>query len=117
MKIIKIQYLYNWYLFKNTAYISTTEALIFLFQANTQNSWPVGGNDYTLHQPVTSSAADNKNPALVTASVGEIEKWHIELVGISILYLWKNFQYFVIAAVLKINFVTDLRKEFQLTEP
>uniref|UniRef100_A0A8B9DXI4 Serologically defined colon cancer antigen 8 n=1 Tax=Anser cygnoides TaxID=8845 RepID=A0A8B9DXI4_ANSCY len=60
--------------------------------ANTQNSWPVGGNDYTLHQPVTSSAADNKNPALVTASVGEIEKWHIELVGISILYLWKNFQ-------------------------
>lgn len=54
--------------------------------ANTQNSWPVGGNDYTLHQPVTSSAADNKNPALVTASVGEIEKWHIELEKLKLLY-------------------------------
>ncbi|XP_035419965.1 serologically defined colon cancer antigen 8 isoform X2 [Cygnus atratus] len=54
--------------------------------ANTQNSWPVGGNDYTLHQSVTSSAADNKNPALVTASVGEIEKWHIELEKLKLLY-------------------------------
>ncbi|XP_040409492.1 serologically defined colon cancer antigen 8 isoform X2 [Cygnus olor] len=54
--------------------------------ANTQNSWPVGGNDYTLHQSVTSPAADNKNPALVTASVGEMEKWHIELEKLKLLY-------------------------------
>ncbi|XP_068532451.1 serologically defined colon cancer antigen 8 isoform X6 [Anas acuta] len=54
--------------------------------ANTQNSWPVGGNDYSLHQPVTSSAAENKNPALVTASVGEIEKWHVELEKLKLLY-------------------------------
>ncbi|XP_071891735.1 serologically defined colon cancer antigen 8 isoform X3 [Anas platyrhynchos] len=54
--------------------------------ANTQNSWPVGGNDYSLHQPVTSSAAENKNPTLVTASVGEIEKWHVELEKLKLLY-------------------------------
>uniref|UniRef100_A0A8C3GJG4 Serologically defined colon cancer antigen 8 n=1 Tax=Cairina moschata TaxID=8855 RepID=A0A8C3GJG4_CAIMO len=54
--------------------------------ANTQSSWPVGGNNYSLHQPVTSAAADNKNPALVTASVGEIEKWHVELEKLKLLY-------------------------------
>ncbi|NWH63660.1 SDCG8 protein, partial [Geococcyx californianus] len=53
--------------------------------ANTQNSWPVGGNDRSMHQPVTSSPR-NKDQAFVTAAVGEIEKWHIELEKLKLLY-------------------------------
>ncbi|XP_009955588.1 PREDICTED: serologically defined colon cancer antigen 8 homolog, partial [Leptosomus discolor] len=54
--------------------------------ANTQNSWPVGSNDCSMHQPVTSSAADSKAQAFVPAAVGEIEKWHAELEKLKLLY-------------------------------
>ncbi|KAK4824009.1 hypothetical protein QYF61_009223 [Mycteria americana] len=54
--------------------------------ANTQNSWPVGGNDYSMRQPITSSPAHNKDQAFVTAAVGEIEKWHAELEKLKLLY-------------------------------
>ncbi|NXY41842.1 SDCG8 protein, partial [Ceuthmochares aereus] len=55
--------------------------------ANTQNSWPVGANDCIMHQLVTSSPARNKDQhALVTAAVGEIEKWHEELEKLKLLY-------------------------------
>ncbi|XP_063184991.1 serologically defined colon cancer antigen 8 isoform X4 [Chroicocephalus ridibundus] len=54
--------------------------------ANTQSSWPVGGNDCSVHQPVTSSPAHNKDQAFVTAAVGEIEKWHVELEKLKLLY-------------------------------
>ncbi|NXN46216.1 SDCG8 protein, partial [Rhinoptilus africanus] len=54
--------------------------------ANTQSSWPVGGNDCSMCQPVTSSPARNKDQAFVTAAVGEIEKWHVELEKLKLLY-------------------------------
>ncbi|XP_064301868.1 serologically defined colon cancer antigen 8 isoform X2 [Phalacrocorax carbo] len=54
--------------------------------ANTQNSWPVGGNDCSMRQPVTSSPAHNKDQAFVTAAVGEVEKWHAELEKLKLLY-------------------------------
>ncbi|NXT50119.1 SDCG8 protein, partial [Pluvianellus socialis] len=54
--------------------------------ANTQSSWPVGGNDRSMRQPVTSSPAHNKDQAFVTAPVGEIEKWHVELEKLKLLY-------------------------------
>ncbi|NXN30826.1 SDCG8 protein, partial [Nycticryphes semicollaris] len=54
--------------------------------ANTQNSWPVGDNDCTMHQPVTSSPTHNKDQACFKAAVGEIEKWHVELEKLKLLY-------------------------------
>ncbi|XP_042651536.1 serologically defined colon cancer antigen 8 isoform X1 [Tyto alba] len=54
--------------------------------ANTQNSWPVGDSDRSMHQPVTSSSARNKDQAFVTAAVAEVEKWPIELEKLKLLY-------------------------------
>ncbi|NXV14487.1 SDCG8 protein, partial [Cepphus grylle] len=54
--------------------------------ANTQSSWPVGGNDCSIRQPVTSSPTHNKDQAFVRAAVGEIEKWHVELEKLKLLY-------------------------------
>ncbi|XP_052662425.1 serologically defined colon cancer antigen 8 isoform X1 [Harpia harpyja] len=54
--------------------------------ANTQNSWPVGGNDCSMRQPVTSSPVHNKDQAFVTAAVGETEKWAVELEKLKLLY-------------------------------
>ncbi|XP_054675170.1 serologically defined colon cancer antigen 8 isoform X2 [Grus americana] len=54
--------------------------------ANTQNSWIVGGNDCSMRQPVTSSPAHNKDKAFVTAAIGEIEKWPVELEKLKLLY-------------------------------
>ncbi|XP_065488588.1 serologically defined colon cancer antigen 8 isoform X3 [Caloenas nicobarica] len=54
--------------------------------ANTQNSCPLGGNDCSMHQPVTSSPARNKDQAFVTAAVEEIEKWRVELEKLKLLY-------------------------------
>ncbi|NXX89980.1 SDCG8 protein, partial [Centropus bengalensis] len=53
---------------------------------NTRNSWPVGGNDCSMHQTVTSPPVRNKDQALVTTAVGEIEKWHVELEKLKLLY-------------------------------
>ncbi|KAM6278931.1 serologically defined colon cancer antigen 8 isoform 3-T5 [Porphyrio hochstetteri] len=58
--------------------------------ANTQNSWVVGGNDCSVHQPATSSPAHNKDKAFVGAARGEIEKWHVELEKIKLLYQEKT---------------------------
>ncbi|KAF1541667.1 Serologically defined colon cancer antigen 8, partial [Eudyptula minor] len=54
--------------------------------ANTQNSWPVSGNDCSMRQPVTSSPAHDKDQAFVTAAVGEIAKWPVELEKLKLLY-------------------------------
>ncbi|XP_065689556.2 serologically defined colon cancer antigen 8 isoform X4 [Patagioenas fasciata] len=54
--------------------------------AHTQNSCPLGGNDCSMHWPVTSSPARNKDQASVTAAVEEIEKWHVELEKLKLLY-------------------------------
>ncbi|NXP56192.1 SDCG8 protein, partial [Heliornis fulica] len=54
--------------------------------ANTQNSWIVGGNDYSVHQPPNSTPARNKETAFERAAFGEIEKWHVELEKIKLLY-------------------------------
>ncbi|KFQ16847.1 Serologically defined colon cancer antigen 8, partial [Merops nubicus] len=54
--------------------------------ANTQNSWPSCANDRSIHQPVTSSPAHNKNQAFVTASAVEVEKWHVELEKLKLFY-------------------------------
>ncbi|XP_062428115.1 serologically defined colon cancer antigen 8 isoform X3 [Rhea pennata] len=54
--------------------------------ANTQNSWPVDGNDCSVRQPVTSSPACNKKQALASAAVGDAEKWHLELEKLKLLY-------------------------------
>ncbi|XP_064913950.1 serologically defined colon cancer antigen 8 isoform X3 [Columba livia] len=54
--------------------------------ADTQNSCPLGGNDCSMHRPVTSSPARNKDQASVTAAVEEIEKWHVELEKLKLLY-------------------------------
>uniref|UniRef100_A0A8B9QKS6 Serologically defined colon cancer antigen 8 n=2 Tax=Apteryx owenii TaxID=8824 RepID=A0A8B9QKS6_APTOW len=54
--------------------------------ANTQNSWPVDGNDCSVHQPVTSSPACNRKQALASAAVGDAEKWHLELEKLKLLY-------------------------------
>lgn len=70
--------------FKNTAYIIIIEALTFSFLANNQNS---RHNDLKLRQPSKSSSAYNRDPALVSKTVGEVEKWHVELVGIRIFFL------------------------------
>ncbi|NXT01554.1 SDCG8 protein, partial [Jacana jacana] len=53
--------------------------------ANTQNSWPVGGNDCSMRQPVTSSPTHNKDQACFKAAV-EVEKWHVELEKLKLLY-------------------------------
>ncbi|KFV55968.1 Serologically defined colon cancer antigen 8, partial [Gavia stellata] len=54
--------------------------------ANTQNSWPVGVSDCSMRQPVNSSPAHNKEQAFVTAAVGEIEKWPVEVEKLKLLY-------------------------------
>ncbi|XP_053920115.1 serologically defined colon cancer antigen 8 isoform X1 [Cuculus canorus] len=70
-----------------TAEHTLREQTLLDASANTQNSWPVGGNDCSMHQPLTSSPARNKDQqAFVTAAVGEIEKWHQELEKLKLLY-------------------------------
>ncbi|NXE22310.1 SDCG8 protein, partial [Ardeotis kori] len=54
--------------------------------ANTQNSWPLGDNGRSMHQPVSSSPAYDKDQAFVTAAVGEIEKWPAELEKLKLFY-------------------------------
>ncbi|XP_009871562.1 PREDICTED: serologically defined colon cancer antigen 8, partial [Apaloderma vittatum] len=54
--------------------------------ANMQNSCPVGANDCSMHQLVTSSPARDKDQPFVTATDGEIEKWHVELEKLKLLY-------------------------------
>ncbi|XP_052551663.1 serologically defined colon cancer antigen 8 isoform X2 [Tympanuchus pallidicinctus] len=43
-------------------------------------------NDLKLHQPSMSSSAYNRDPALVSKTVGEVEKWHVELEKLKLLY-------------------------------
>ncbi|XP_042667512.1 serologically defined colon cancer antigen 8 isoform X2 [Centrocercus urophasianus] len=43
-------------------------------------------NDVKLHQPSISSSAYNRDPALITKTVGEVEKWHVELEKLKLLY-------------------------------
>ncbi|XP_051472170.1 serologically defined colon cancer antigen 8 isoform X1 [Apus apus] len=68
-----------------TAEYTLREQTLLDASANTQNSWPIGGND-SMHQPVTSSPARNKDQAFVTATVGEIEKWNVELEKLKLIY-------------------------------
>ncbi|XP_010705139.1 serologically defined colon cancer antigen 8 homolog isoform X2 [Meleagris gallopavo] len=43
-------------------------------------------NDLKLRQPSKSSSAYNRDPALVSKTVGEVEKWHVELEKLKLLY-------------------------------
>ncbi|XP_032910172.1 serologically defined colon cancer antigen 8 isoform X5 [Catharus ustulatus] len=54
--------------------------------ANTQNSWPVGGQDCSTPQPVTSSPAHNKDQTFVPAASGDKEKWPVELENLKLHY-------------------------------
>ncbi|KFZ55349.1 Serologically defined colon cancer antigen 8, partial [Podiceps cristatus] len=69
-----------------TAEHTLREQTLLDASANTQNSWPVGGNDCSVRRPLTSSPAHSKDQAFVTAAVGEIEKWHVELEKLKLLY-------------------------------
>ncbi|KAM6407277.1 serologically defined colon cancer antigen 8 isoform 1-T2 [Pluvialis apricaria] len=69
-----------------TAEHTLREQTLLDASGNTQNSWPVGGNDCSTRQPVTSSPARNRDQAFITAAVGEIEKWHVELEKLKLLY-------------------------------
>ncbi|NXL88152.1 SDCG8 protein, partial [Alectura lathami] len=69
-----------------TAEYTLREQTLLDISANTQHSCPVGGNDCSLHQPVTSSSARDKDPAVLAGTVGEIEKWHVELEKLKLLY-------------------------------
>ncbi|XP_075268741.1 serologically defined colon cancer antigen 8 [Opisthocomus hoazin] len=69
-----------------TAEHTLREQTLLDASANTQISWPAGGNGCSKRQPVTSSLAQNKDQAVVTAAVGETEKWHVELEKLKLLY-------------------------------
>ncbi|KFM00850.1 Serologically defined colon cancer antigen 8, partial [Aptenodytes forsteri] len=69
-----------------TAEYMLREQTLLDASANTQNSWAVSGNDCSMRQPVTSSPAHNKDQAFVTAAVGEIAKWPVELEKLKLLY-------------------------------
>ncbi|XP_010189277.1 PREDICTED: serologically defined colon cancer antigen 8, partial [Mesitornis unicolor] len=69
-----------------TAEYRLMEQTLLDASANTRNSWPVGGNDHSTRQPVTSSPAHNKDQSFVTGAVGEIENWRVELEKLKLLY-------------------------------
>ncbi|NWT21094.1 SDCG8 protein, partial [Vireo altiloquus] len=69
-----------------TAEYTLREQTLLDPSANTQNSWPVGGKDCSTHQPVTSTAAHNKDQAFVTAASGDKAKWPAELENLKLLY-------------------------------
>ncbi|KFO53617.1 Serologically defined colon cancer antigen 8, partial [Corvus brachyrhynchos] len=69
-----------------TAEYTLREQTLLDVSANTQNSWPVGGKDCSTHQPVTSSAAHNKDQAFVTAASGDKAKWPVGLENLKLLY-------------------------------
>ncbi|XP_027539745.1 serologically defined colon cancer antigen 8 isoform X2 [Neopelma chrysocephalum] len=69
-----------------TAEYTLREQTLLDASANPQNSWPVGGKDFSMRQPVTSSPAHNKDQAFVTAVAGGIEKWPVELENLKLLY-------------------------------
>ncbi|XP_027743108.1 serologically defined colon cancer antigen 8 isoform X3 [Empidonax traillii] len=69
-----------------TAEYTLREQTLLDASANTQNSWPAGGKDFSTCQPVTSSPARNKDQAFVTAVAGGIEKWPVELENLKLLY-------------------------------
>ncbi|NWV54683.1 SDCG8 protein, partial [Daphoenositta chrysoptera] len=73
-----------------TAEYTLREQTLLDASANTQNSWPVGGRDCSTHQPVTSSAAHNKDQAFVTAASGDKAKRPVELETLKLLYQEKN---------------------------
>eukprot|EP00076_Gallus_gallus_P039568 XP_025005106.1 serologically defined colon cancer antigen 8 isoform X3 [Gallus gallus] len=66
-----------------TAEYTLGEQALLHTSANNQNS---RCNDLKLHQPSISSAAQNGDPALVSKTVGEVEKWHVELEKLKLLY-------------------------------
>ncbi|NXD90805.1 SDCG8 protein, partial [Chaetorhynchus papuensis] len=69
-----------------TAEYTLREQTLLDASANTEKSWPVGGKRCSTHQPVTSSAAHNKDQAFVTAASGDKAKWPVELENIKLLY-------------------------------
>ncbi|XP_064504746.1 serologically defined colon cancer antigen 8 isoform X2 [Pseudopipra pipra] len=69
-----------------TAEYTLKEQTLLDASADTQNSWPGGGKDFSMHHPVTSSPARNKDQAFVTAAAEGIEKWPVELENLKLLY-------------------------------
>ncbi|XP_074846192.1 serologically defined colon cancer antigen 8 isoform X3 [Carettochelys insculpta] len=54
--------------------------------ANIQNSWAVGGGASNLCQAAKSSPSQNKEQVLATTATAEMEKWHLELEKLKLLY-------------------------------
>ncbi|NWW81510.1 SDCG8 protein, partial [Climacteris rufus] len=69
-----------------TAEYTLREQTLLDASANTQKSWPVGGKDCSMHQPVTSSPAHNKDQAIVTAASGDKAQWPLEMENLKLLY-------------------------------
>ncbi|NWX89394.1 SDCG8 protein, partial [Nothoprocta pentlandii] len=67
-----------------TAEHTLREQTLLDASANTQSSWPVDGDDCSVHQPITSSPLRNRKQALASAAIGE--KWHSELEKLKLLY-------------------------------
>ncbi|OXB80319.1 UNVERIFIED_CONTAM: hypothetical protein H355_013717 [Colinus virginianus] len=62
-----------------TAEYALGEQTLLDTSANNKNSWRLGSNDLKLNQPFTSSSAHSRDPALVSKTVGEVDKCHVEL--------------------------------------
>ncbi|NWV33707.1 SDCG8 protein, partial [Grantiella picta] len=69
-----------------TAEYTLREQTLLDASANTQNSQPVSGKDCSTHQPVTSSPAQKKDQAFVTAASEDRAIWHVELEKLKLLY-------------------------------
>uniref|UniRef100_A0A7M4G044 SHH signaling and ciliosis regulator SDCCAG8 n=1 Tax=Crocodylus porosus TaxID=8502 RepID=A0A7M4G044_CROPO len=54
--------------------------------ANTQKSWPMGGDDSRVHQPAKSRSSHDKDHVLISTATAGIEKWQLELEKLNLLY-------------------------------
>ncbi|XP_065585821.1 serologically defined colon cancer antigen 8 isoform X2 [Cyrtonyx montezumae] len=62
-----------------TAEYTLGEQTLLDTSANNKNSWRLGSNDLKVNQPFTSSSAHSRDPPLLSETVGEVEKRHVEL--------------------------------------
>ncbi|NXJ14373.1 SDCG8 protein, partial [Odontophorus gujanensis] len=69
-----------------TAEYTLGEQTLLDTSANNKNSWHLGSNDLKVNQPFTSSSAHSRDPALLLKTVGEVEKCHVELEKLKLLY-------------------------------
>ncbi|KYO23837.1 serologically defined colon cancer antigen 8 [Alligator mississippiensis] len=62
------------------------EQMLLDASANTQKSWPIGGDDSRVHQPAKSRSSHDKDHVLISTATAEIEKWQLELEKLNLLY-------------------------------